>query len=86
MVKYIQVNIAVNGNSNSVNPTESRGRWLQAPAVSILRMCARERKVFKVINESGTASLYDPPLVPVAQEVFLFFRRKNYVSLQFVIS
>jgi len=35
MVEYVQSNIAVNGNSNCINPSESQGHRLKAPAVSM---------------------------------------------------
>ena len=43
MVKYPQLNIAVNGKSNIFNPSESPGRWLEARVVSKLPKCVRER-------------------------------------------
>lgn len=43
MVKYLQVNIAVNGKSTLANPLESPGRGLKARVVSAVGKCVRER-------------------------------------------
>ncbi len=43
MVKYRQLNIAMNGKSTYVNPSESLGRRLRARVVSVWGMCVRER-------------------------------------------
>lgn len=58
MVKYAQVNIAVNGKSTIANPIESLGHRLQARAVSAVGKCVRERIGFQVINKSGTADRF----------------------------
>ena len=55
VIKYLQVNIAVNGKSTIANPIESLGLRLLARMVSAVGKCVRERMSVRVINKSGTA-------------------------------
>ena len=43
MVKYLKMNIAVNGKSTMVKPAESLGHWLKVRTVSAIGKCVRER-------------------------------------------
>ena len=77
------MNIAVNGKSSNTQSSREPGSSAESPGgVGSAKVRPGANDV-KVINESGTASLDNPPLVLCAQEAFfrIFFGGSIYVSL-----
>ena len=79
------MNITVIGNSNPFYPAENPGRWLRAWVVSMGECASVSELAFRVINESGTASLLTRLLCCGIRGFFIyklpFMEEKYYVSL-----
>ena len=77
------MNIAVNGKSSNTQSCREPGPLAESPGGVGSAKVRPGANGVKVINESGTASLDDPPLVSYAQEAFfrILSGGKIYVSL-----